>query len=421
MLKKIKAGALQFTMFVVLVIALLLASFVVLVSTHKQFEMKTDFVLQTVQNSNSGIDYLLKNEVTNEDTLFVGLADKENTVLKLYQDYWGIFEKGVAVSEIKKKEFRKVALLGGAQPEIDRVALYLEELDKPLVLVGDTKIQGVAYLPEQGIRTGNISGHSYYGKELIYGDIKKSGALPKIKPKQIEHIESILTDFKSIEQEQFLDIEKDKNVKNSFYKLLKLFYNQNEIDLVGVSLTGHIIVQSESKITVDASSKLQDVILKAPIVEINDGVNGTFQVFASKKIILGIGCKLNYPSALVINEESSSVKEITNAEESPLIKINKNSIVKGVVAFWGETSNYLPQVYIGENVIIKGEVYCDKNLELQGTVHGSIFTSGFVSVQSGSMYQNHIYNGEILIDSLPQEYVGLQFEPSKKGVAKWLY
>src|SRR5690606_2932835 len=174
---------------------------------------------------------------------------------------------------------------------------------------------------------------------------------------------------------QFLDIEKDKNVKNSFYKLLKLFYNQNEIDLVGVSLTGHIIVQSESKITVDASSKLQDVILKAPIVEINDGVNGTFQVFASKKIILGIGCKLNYPSALVINEESSSEKETNNTEESPLIKINKNSIVKGVVAFWGETSNYLPQVYIGEDVILKGEVYCDKNLELLGTVHGSIFTS----------------------------------------------
>jgi hypothetical protein len=72
-------------------------------------------------------------------------------------------------------------------------------------------------------------------------------------------------------------------------------------------------------------------------------------------------------------------------------------------------------------VIIKGEVYCNTNIELKGTVFGTVYTSNFIAKQSGSVYQNHLYNATIVVDSLSQKYVGLPFSNSKKGVLKWLY
>lgn len=422
MFRKLRAGALQFAMFVVVVIALLLAAFIVLVHTYKQFKIQTDFVLETANNANKGMDYLLEHDVIQEDTLVLNLNDADYKTLKVYQDYWGLFEKGTAISKIKYKQFKKIALIGASQAEIYRTALYLEENNRPLSLVGNTKIQGVAYLPKQGVRTGNISGHSYYGSSLINGATRESSELPKIKSGILKQLSNIDEEFNEVNQDQFLNIDRQSAFKNSFFNPLRVVYSPGLIDLSGVSLTGHILVQSKNKIMVDASSTLQDVILVAPIVELKDHVKGTFQVFATKELTVGSNCELNYPSALVLKEDKQMGSEgINNAEETPFIKINKGSTVKGTIVYLGKTKNYKPQVVINENAKIIGEVYCDRNLELLGDVYGSVFTSGFVAVQSGSVFQNHIYNGNILVDELPQEYVGLQLETSKKDIAKWLY
>ena len=49
----------------------------------------------------------------------------------------------------------------------------------------------------------------------------------------------------------------------------------------------------------------------------------------------------------------------------------------------------------GQSTVV-GEIYCDKNFELSGTVKGSVLTKGFIANQFGSVYKNHIYNGKII-------------------------
>ena len=86
-----------------------------------------------------------------------------------------------------------------------------------------------------------------------------------------------------------------------------------------------------------------------------------------------------------------------------------------------KTNNYKAQVYISDNATVIGEVYCNQNLELLGTVRGTVFAHNFEVHRGGSVYQNHIYNGKILISELPEAYVGIMFNDSHKAVAKWLY
>lgn len=418
---KVKAGALQLTLFIVVVIALLLASFLIFVHTYTQFNVQSDFVIETVQDANNGIQHTLYTHVPLNDSLSFQHNAEDYKTLKITRTYWGFFEKVFSEASIKNYKFEKVALIGGKQPKLNRTALFLEDNNKPLVVVGKTKIGGLAYLPERGIKTGHISGHSYYGDRLVHGSIRKSSQFPKVSSELIEHLKNISTE----EWANFIDISKSQTFKNSFFEPLQLVYSPDEIYLEDISLIGHIMVQSHTAIVVRSSSNLKDIVLMAPKIEIEDNVIGTFQVIASESITVGNNCKMNYPSALVVYNDGTVIpREHEKLDfKNNAITIDTGTTINGVV-FWNVTSmarNYEPQILINENAVVNGEVFCNSNLELKGSVNGTIYTSNFVAKQSGSIYQNHIYNGTVSIDGLPQEYIGLPFETSKKGIMKWLY
>lgn len=422
---KLKAGALQLTLFIVVVIALLLASFLILVHTHQRFQIQTDFVLETVENANKGINYALQHSVQFNDTTELNFLDEDYKTLNVHKDYWGLFEKVSSKSQIKNKTFQKVALIGATQPALNRMALYVEDNNKPLVLVGNTTVRGLAFLPQRGVKSGNISGHSYYGSQLIYGNTKTSTALPELVSETLKHLERI-SENTAIEDYRFIDLNQSESFENSFLEPYQLVYSLNKIVLSQKTLTGHIIVQSQTEIVVENSSHLKDVILVAPKITIQDGVKGAFQAFATESIDVSSNCYLGYPSALVVTIDGlQNVTQPTTQSEELInpIQIQSDSVVKGAIVFTtNETATtYEPHVVIDENATIYGEVYCNANLELKGVVYGSVFTSNFIAKQFGSVYQNHLYNATIIVDSLQQEYVGLTFKDSKKDIIKWLY
>src|SRR5690606_30004621 len=216
-----------------------------------------DFILETIANTNKGIDYVLENDIKLKDTVVVDLDDQDFKTLNVHMDYWGLFEKVTATSQIKSNRFRKIALVGASQPEMDRMALYLEDQNKPLVVVGNTKIKGLAYVPKQGVRTGNISGHSYYGDQLVYGQTRISKELYKPLKGTFDHIKNMSSAIDAIDTNQFLDLKTLKIHQNSFFDPVQVIYSLDNISLSEVSLTGHILVQSKTKITVDASAMLK--------------------------------------------------------------------------------------------------------------------------------------------------------------------
>src|SRR5690606_38152069 len=366
----------------------------------KRFDIQTKFIQETVENANDGINYALFYSVNLKDSISVNLNDEDYKSLKVYKDYWGVFEKVTSVSKIKTNRIVKVAFIGGIQPKDNRLALYLEDQNKPLVLVGHTKIAGVTYLPQQGVKPGNIAGHSYYGTDLIYGQKRTSNLLPKL----VSDFYNTLSSPNLENSSEFIDISRDRIVSNSFLKSVKTIYSTNDIYLSQIKLTGHIRVISKTKIVIEASSQLKDVVLLAPEIEIKNNVNGIFQSIATNKITVGENCTLNYPSALMLKTKKPIQGSETENENSlSEIRIGEGTIIKGMVVYYGEATknNHKAQFVIEENAFIQGEAYCNLNLELKGTVQGSIFASNFIANQAGSIYQNHIYNGNIISDDLP--------------------
>jgi len=411
--KKMAAGALQYALFVSVLIALFLSAFLLFSYMRITTQNKVSFQLQCIQNTDQGFHYMATNKIPYHTKTLV--APTLGTAFSLSKKRWGIFDLLLSESVVQQKKFKKVGLIGGGQKE--RPSLYLQERNHPLVLVGNTQISGKAYLPEKGVKSGYIGGTSYMGSSLIYGTTALSSPLLPV-VENWAHLSRIFGGVPFDGDTLFFEPSRYDNKVRTFFKEPLVYEQKGPIELVDLKLTGNFIIRSDTLIRVHRSALLQDLLLVAPSIEVLSGVRGNFQAMASESIRIGSHCDLTYPSGLILTGMSSEI-----SSENPQIRIDKNTTVRGVIGYFGQhqPSHYQPQIVLETHSLVKGEVYCTGYFELKGTVLGSVYTGGFIANRLGSIYQNHIYNGAILSTVLPVQYAGLILENTNLKIAKWLY
>lgn len=404
---KIKASALQMVLVVSVIIVILLFAFISLIYFQKRVALKHSNYTESVYANHQVFDYLKAADIPFGKTDSIALFLDKSTA-SIIKKQWGVFELLIVETKKNKEAFKQVALLGGNNPT--RKSLYLKNNNQQLILVGNTHIKGNVALPNLGVNSGNIGGVSYNKEKFIYGDrVQSEREIPAIINKK--NISSFLSSY-SKDSVVFFDVKEELFLRSSFTEKTQVHQRNGAIDIVNSTLIGNFIIESDTLIRVSATSVLQDVILIAPRVEISNGFKGSVQVFATKNIIIEKNSQLEYPSSLVL----------FNNENNGGINLSKGSTVKGVISYFSNSvkSNYNAQILLGTKSVVSGEVYCQGNLELKGEVIGSVYTNSFIVHQSGGTYINHIFNGSIDSEKLPNQYAGLSFSNSSKSVAKWL-
>jgi len=410
---KLKASALHFAILVSVIVALLLSSFLLLTYTFSTFSIKSDQVLENIMQSNLGIEYLFDSEIKVADSLEIQL-NQAPVILK--KSYWGSFEKVSSKAGIGFIAFEKIALLGSISGA-ERTSIYVEDHQLPLVVVGNTRIEGNAYLPENNIKPGNIAGNYYQGNNLIYGKHSKSEKrLPELDPEWKLYAMEML-EFAPNPNEDVVGLD---NLSNSFFNNRKVIYQSDKIFLEQ-EVKGYIIVKSETEIEVSQFAKLDQVLLIAPKVVFNNRFKGNVHVIANE-VLVQENVVLAYPSSIVVMGKDP-IKEENGFVSKPKIEIGKATIFQGNIIYLDSSkdSQSKNDILIYENVLIEGTVYCEGYTELQGTVVGSVLTSYFVANQEGSIYINHIYNGQVLTNKANPEICGILYEHARNKIASWLY
>ncbi|AWX45703.1 hypothetical protein HME9304_02730 [Flagellimonas maritima] len=417
--KKVKAGALQFVLFIGTIIAVLLLSFVLVSYSHMLFKKKTNTTIALIQTTDQKFEHLFTTSSSQE-----AFKNPKNNTLgirtNVQSSYWGLMELRKVTSKKGKLTFTKIALMGNAEKE--KPALYLKDNQRPMVVAGDTKIIGTSYLPEQGIKVGNIGGDGYTKPQLVYGkQLRSRSKLPQLGQtvkNQLSRLAYPYFEPRGVE----VKYKKGIVLKNSFMEET-LTIKGHSLNLEELELTGNITIWAARKITVHNSAKLQDVVLIAPYIEIGDGVQGYFQAIASEHIKVGKSCHLDYPTVLAVKKRKVPDNERNHFVE-PEIILGSRSSISGMLLYLDEnkTKALKANIKIEENAKVTGEVYCRQNLELKGSVHGSVITNFFITLENGKIYQNHLFNGKIEASLLPQEYGGLCIENKPANqVMKWLY
>lgn len=413
---KIKAASIQYVLVISVIILIVVSAFISLIYLQKRIAQKGALFKETIHHTNLAFNYTQYHEVPYDSKVELSFSDLDFEETNMQRKHWGIYDIVTVQAKIKNEIFQKTGILGGKVNS--RKALHLQDTDKPLVLVGNANIRGDAALPKRGVKRGSIAGTSYYGTSLIYGNSQISGpSLPTIRNT------SFLKSFmytKNFENMQEFVLEDGLKQERSFNDPTLVYEQSEPIFLKGVSLKGNIVISSETAITIHPTTVLEHVIIMAPEINIQANTNGSFQALATQKIKVGKGCKLEYPSALVVLQ-----KDLQNMDKQkePSLEIFEKSSIDGVVLYQTDTNgfNYYTQLFIASNSVIKGEVYCEKNLELKGTVKGTVYTGNFIAREYGGVYVNHLYNGVINSQELPNQFAGLFVNTTKMAIAKWVY
>ena len=319
---------------------------------------------------------------------------------------------------VRDKSYQKIAFIGGKTPVSKDLALYLQDNAQALQIVGNTKIEGDAYVGSYGIKPGQMSGQSYTNSHLVYGKIYASQELPKLQLEKEQYLQTIENHYLDTNSNvEFFDLNLTKSLSQSFLKPTRYFFSSESIALFSKDLSGNIVIQSKQHIYIDASCQLKDVILIAPEITIGKAFKGQIQAFASQNLTLKSDVELEYPSALVV------LPQLNFEYKLPQLHIGSNCKIKGSIAYLNGNDTSLEQqtfshLRIEESTQIYGQIYSNYNLELKGDVFGHVLTNQFITSHKGSLYINHLLDVGINAFPVSNEFAGLWF--NEKQVVSWV-
>ena len=326
---------------------------------------------------------------------------------------WGIFKVLNVASHFKKDTITKKVLVGkkgnGKNP-----ALYLTDLGEELKVTGNTKIEGDMLLPKNGYKKINILGNNSLNKPLINGSYTISDQmLPEIQVPEI----SLSSNGKRTPYSKFKNT---SAIYNGFDQNPLIIDLDAETLSKGASFKGKIILVSKDTITIREDMKLQDVIVSAPKVIVEDNFVGRIQIFANKEIEFGENVYLEYPSCAIVWSDPSFFDK--------LIHVSNRTKVEGPIIL-GEPSKYAStegEITVDEGATIIGDLYCRGRLQLKGTVLGSVYTNKFLLKTKNGEYTNTLMNATIDAQKLSEQQLGFVllnrngFEKVSYGIVKQL-
>ena len=416
----IKAGALFYAIAISLVISIICSSYIIFAHFNRLNSLFLDQNQKLIVNANSGLNLLLSNSSNfvagKRHSIDLFSEQKDSVILERKQ--WGVYELAISMAFSKKNACCIAAIIGKSMNKDEGFALYLADNQRPLSLCGNTILNGTCFVPKSGIKRSYMEGQNFVGK--INGKQSESSSnLPVVKKSVTEFNMIYFNDLKA-ETDSLVSYENDlktNSLIHSFKDLTLLLKSKSEILLDKKVLKGNIRIVSQESVFISASSVLEDVIIYAPKIIVENGFKGSMQLIASDGIEIGKDCHLNYPSSLsIINNNKTSSKAN--------IVMKENSTLKGVVFAYQidqAVNNSNITVNFEKNTQITGDVYVVGNVSLKGIIHGSMTCQKFILQTPSTLYENHLLNAVIDYSKLPNHFTSAAIinGESNNSIVKW--
>ena len=391
---RLKAGAMSYAIILSIVVGALCMSLIWITTSYRNTRFSLKNKEKLVVNLLTGVKATRTLKSFTEEKLFL----INNDSVHIRKENWGLFNYFV-VKARKKGRTLKRSFLSGHEIRNAMPALYLSNNDKALKLTGSTKLTGSVFVPNGRVERGYIQGKNYEREKLVYGIVNESEkSLP---PVSEDIITKSIDQLVSFQNEVFLDqlpfdsiFEFDQPTNR---------YTQNIPITIDHSLNGNLVVESKDSIFVSREAKLENVILKAPIIRFEQGFKGNVQVFAEQKIILEKDVQLEYPSSICLIDTDKNFHRSGKA----IVEMEEGSSVLGGVLVLSKSPDFrnLVKLKIENESTVVGLVYNQGETMLKGKVIGSLFTKNLFLKMKSSSYENHLLDAEIDGISLPDYFL----------------
>jgi hypothetical protein len=398
-IKRIKSSALFTTMVIALIIGILCTLLLLLAYNDRNWEYRKSIQNRMERNLKSAINLSLADTAFVPDGHFYdfGLFERGKDSARIKRERWGLFDVSTVEVSYRLEKKYKSFLIGRFMDAPLDGCLYLAEHRRPLALAGESRLTGTAYLPRGGAVASMVGQEIFQSPVLVDGDTRISqDSLPGFEKQFAERIEqwglagdTIWTETGSLENIPAL-------LDQSFGDSSRTYHGKGVVTLSFCTIRGHVHIISDSVVIVGANSILQDVIISAPVIQIEEGFRGRIQAIASDSIIVKTGSILAYPSCLVLVKGRGVTGQ-------PKIILGENCVVDGIILSNsnGVTDMQKTYVEIGKNSVITGCTYVSGYLNLAGTFRGAVLTDYIIYRTPKTVYDNYLVDGVIDRKALP--------------------
>lgn len=376
----IKAGALYLSIVTAFIIAVICASLIMIAAHFRGNYLKDVRMARLYRNMDSAIVLALAGDgQANESKSYLDLFGEQTDSVLFEKEIWGIY----TLSSIHCFQFKDTlsrSFLLGSDHNKDTVAVYLSDEDRPVSVSGNTRIVGDVEVPKSGIRSAYADGKPYKGDKIVYGAIRNSNRiLPGLDKKWMEQIESQLR----VDPNIYPELETGNQHVSFFLPVKK--YRLREVDLQADSLAGHLILYSDTLVHIKKNTNLDNLVIFAKSIIIEDGFNGNAQFFARDSIVIGNGAKFTYPSVLAVMAGETAVQ--------PKIQLGKKVNFDGIILTHEPKRSALQtMILLGEGTVVKGEIYATGVLKVDKHINvlGKVSCNRFIMQTSSTMYENFL-------------------------------
>lgn len=406
----LKSSSLAYAIIFLLFIGLFTTGIVLLSGTHKVIEVNSRTKENVAFNTVNNINWFLSTEL--EGTRINSTGDTSILV----KSNWGAWDILYCKSFHNRFQFEKFVLTG-VQYFQKPLALYLADTDQKLSVAGQTRIEGLAYLPKRGVERAYIGGQNYSGEKLIYGEQKVA---QKKLPELLENAANFnLGEF--LKKKNLLEIDQLSNSINQKFSEPTVYYQSITPVFISDSVSGNVVIHSFDSIFITKESYIDNAILVAPIIRIEAGFTGSVQIEASQRVTIENNVLLNYPSTIRMTEEKKNTNEVKHG-----VYFQGNSELRGGILIISKSPNFrnLIQLNIDENSLVAGLIYNQGESDVKGTIIGSLYTYKIVLESRSADYSNHLLNAYISSEKLPKNFISPNWlktkESSKSQIIDWL-
>lgn len=381
----IKAHSLLYAVYVCLIIGVLCGCLIMLSNLYNQLNIYYVTHESLYINNQSAVNFALGNNMIIDEEL---LTDEKTGITSKFQlKQHGLLPLLLTQTYVSNDTVVSAHFVG--QRNNNNTALYVSNFSQPLNVSGKVTIKGDTYLPSERLKDVYIDNKP---NEINFSGKKEISTinLPEISS-TVKDIYNNIIPLKSFNQ---IEKRNDSIYVNSFFnETIKI--KLQSINLEKTILKGNFILTSNDSIYIKKNNTLEDVIIIAPKVGIEEGFEGNIQVFAKENITIEENVTLNYPSLLCV---------YSNKEEKTFLNINENVKIFGLVMLFGSNLKNMDKNHINikEKGTIVGNIYCSGILDIKSNVIGSVYTSKVQFKTNSSNHINCIADIEIDVTKKPK-------------------
>jgi hypothetical protein len=397
--QKVKGGALQYTIIFSLLILMSLSLFLMFVRLSSLEAYSSQKQSQLIENNNSAI-VILENQsqIFEKQKQRIQLLEDSTYVTDIEISEWGFYDKVKIISGKGMAQLSKIYLFADNINKDKLIpSLYLCGAKKYLAVGGKAYLGNNTYLPGNGIRKSYIGGVGYSRDSLVQGNsFKADKTLPKINEKWDERYRNLKNRVDASSDHTSLSVLKEDSIVVSFNEETLVIRCPDNYCLSDKYLSGNIIITG-GKIRIAGANLIHNCIVLADTIVVDKQFKGDFQLFAEDYIEIGELSVLQIPTVLYLN----------NSEKSDQILVKSQTKFQGEIIIPHLNRNQKEVLVVEEGCKMIGQIYCNGYSSFEGTLFGSLYTTGFMKRSRSGLYENYLV--DVCIDSkrLPEEYCGI--------------